>query len=164
MKLFSTQTWFRLPNVFYRTKRNQLRMECCVCFESTSFQLQPCMHHMCEDCYKKWMPKSTTCPVCRTAVSFPGTEVLRIEFVAPEYWREHVGITLSNTPIGLQVLRMDRRDRAYAAGLRVGDIITHINHAAVTDHRTAVEILDRLALQKASIDVHRFSQPICRIS
>lgn len=39
--------------------------KCCVCLEKVSICKLPCSHHVCEDCAKSWLPKKSTCPLCR---------------------------------------------------------------------------------------------------
>ena len=119
---------------------------------------------MCTRCQTRWLRQSVTCPLCRGAVDVPNADVIRIEFDTSVDDREHVGITLRNAPLGVQVVHLDRRDRAYRSGLRIGDIITHVDGKMVTDHRRTVDHLDKCALEKTIILVHRRHDFGCRVS
>ena len=55
----------------------------------------------------------------------------------------HVGLTLSNHPLGLLVLDANPLDLAFKAGMRNGDVIITLNGRAVLDHREAVEMISK---------------------
>jgi len=65
------------------------------------------------------------------------------EFVAIELGEEqHMGLTLSDHPLGVLVDGAYEADLAYKAGMRVGDVIVTLNGQAVIWHRTAVELIN----------------------
>ena len=143
--------------------------ECAVCMAGTCDRLQPCGHVVCTACFMRWVTRSPTCPLCRGVVigtSSPdgalrehdGSIVL-IEFGANlgrESPRDHAGITLtSHGNDSVRVRRVVRRDMAYSAGMRVGDVLTHINGVPVNDHATAVAMIDRATQSGATLAIRR---------
>ena len=124
--------------------------ECIVCFEETTDVLRPCDHAVCRACAKKWFANhEPVCPLCKRAVVVlphvvpppRGTTVcIRLEGVECT----HVGITVCTCTLGgVRVLRVDPNDRAHHAGIRRGDVITHLNGIRVDTHETAVRIFNR---------------------
>lgn len=122
--------------------------ECPVCFQTTDEFVYPCQHRLCVDCARSWMRRGNhTCPSCRQVVvrlsnaydNAPGESVV-ISNISP---RQHLGITLtSSAPQGVLVRQVGRADLAYTAGLRVGDVITHINSIPINEHSVAVAIIE----------------------
>lgn len=73
---------------------------------------------------------------------------------------DHLGITVCSSRHGIRIRKLVRRDLAYRTGLRNGDIITHINSIPVSDHRTAVHIIEaaRENLIPISFRIRRLSR------
>ena len=121
--------------------------ECVACMSPTTETLVPCGHFMCGACAMQWVVRKPTCPVCRgVVVALPPTAAptgptVVIDFPKPSM---HVGITVSDARGGgVRVVALVRKDRAMQCGMRVGDVITHINGIPVRDHRNAAAISDR---------------------
>lgn len=53
----------------------------------------------------------------------------------------HLGVTLSNHPLGVLVDRADEADSVFGAGIRVGDVIVAVDDERVSDHETACALL-----------------------
>lgn len=133
--------------------------ECMVCMETTGDTLAPCSHPICSACAKRWFATSQPrCPTCReVVVRVPGLQAAeerrkhstllialkRNDDDASSGWRHHVGLTVKNHGPGVRVTALHPRDKGLACGLRVGDVITHLNGIAVRDHATAVSVVDR---------------------
>ena len=75
------------------------------------------------------------CPLCRGAIlaadaveedgPTEGTKEIALDFSA--HPAVHAGVTLGNAPYGVRVLHLHPDDEAVASGLRVGDVITHVD-------------------------------------
>lgn len=100
-----------------------------------------------------------TCPTCRqpfvTLSSFSIDPPQRGEYLVIMYFEavetEHVGITLATatTTSHVVVTRVERNDMAYRHGIRVNDVITRINSIRVSDHETAIAVIE--AAREAAI-------------
>lgn len=100
-----------------------------------------------------------TCPTCRqpfvTLSSFSidppqrGECLVTMCFVAEE--TEHVGITLATAAMSSHVFvkRVERNDMAYRHGIRANHVITRINSIRVSDHQTAIAVIE--AARRAAI-------------
>ena len=53
----------------------------------------------------------------------------------------HLGVTLTNHPLGVRVDRAHEADSIYRAGLRAGDVITAVDGNPVSDHVLACDLL-----------------------
>ncbi len=62
-----------------------------------------------------------------------------------------MGVTLTSGQQGVRVIRLNRRDLGYTYGLRVGDVITHINNIPIGDHQMAINIMDRARMTSLPI-------------
>ena len=130
--------------------------ECMVCFEDTAEVVQPCEHALCAGCAQTWFAHhELVCPLCRRAVTAlphvapPGAHAVRIRL---DEGSTHVGITIRTCSVGgVRVLWVDPDDCAHRAGIRRGDVITHLNGLRVDDHRTAARIIDRSTEVRADI-------------
>lgn len=118
-------------------------MSCNVCLEDTDGLVQPCNHPLCATCAAEWLSRNPTCPICRSVVvgivpCGEGEKVRLIAF-APNC---HVGITLKNKENGVCVVRTHPHDLARKCGVRVGDVITHINGIPTRHHVNAISIVN----------------------
>ena len=53
----------------------------------------------------------------------------------------HLGVTLTNHPLGVLLQRVDELDAAHQSGLRAGDVIVSVDGCPTKDHRRAAELL-----------------------
>lgn len=53
----------------------------------------------------------------------------------------HLGVTLSNHPLGVSVVRAHEPDAVFQAGLRAGDVIIAVDGTTVFDHEAACDLL-----------------------
>lgn len=148
--------------------------ECAVCFQSTTDTLAPCSHPVCATCAEKWFvaQNHVECPLCRgVVVKIPTKDdtlnttrrgvttktVLldnnRHEADSEEHHQCHVGFTLSDawSTEGVRVVRLHPNDEAISCGIRIGDVITHMNGLPVHHHQTAVAIADRAANTRTNL-------------
>ena len=152
-------------------------MECVACLEHTKSTVVPCGHPICDTCAHKWMNMGQrTCPTCRQAFvtlsSFGidpperGERIITMSF--DENNVEHVGITLVTeaTSSRVVVCRVERDDMAYRHGIRANYCITRINSIKVSDHQTAIAVIE--AAREASIPLtlhvrppRRFADRLC---
>lgn len=63
----------------------------------------------------------------------------------------HVGLTLSNHPLGVLITAVDPHDLAYQAGIRTNDVLVTLNGYAVTHHADAVALINDVGEQKGSV-------------
>ena len=134
--------------------------ECAVCFSPTDNTLPPCNHRVCLECIHRWTETSLFCPLCRGVLlgRQPLLPTRDAAVIHPQKHR-HVskrmrecvvhnppgtfpGISVYNAVDGVMIRDVRKVDQAYKSGLRVGDVVTHINGMPVTDHATAVAIFD----------------------
>ena len=128
--------------------------ECAVCLQETSNTLQPCKHVVCATCIDQWVAKRhNTCPYCRgILVGLRSTEPTggNVKLVLRG---DHAGITLVNDNGAVRVRKVVLCDRAYRAGLRPGDVITHLNDIPVNRHADAVAIVNRATQARVDLVV-----------
>ena len=58
----------------------------------------------------------------------------------------HVGVSCANhelEPLGVELTFVDEADLAFAAGLRVGDVVTRINGVPITEHAACIGAINR---------------------
>ena len=107
------------------------------------------------------MCKRCICPVCRGVVlGLPDFHA--IGGVTVHFHRHlHAGLVLTSAPDGVRVKAVDASDAAAHAGLRVNDLITHINGLVLTSSEDGVSLFDRAAEVGASLHcaVHRPPRP-----
>lgn len=117
--------------------------ECVVCFTQTRSVLTPCGHPVCDKCAQQWLARKCSCPVCRATVVMADAadDLPRIDF-APQGPAGFVGISLRNHRLGVKVTWLHTRDLAYGAGVRVGDVITHINGVQISDSAVGVAVVE----------------------
>lgn len=135
--------------------------ECVVCYEPTCHYVRPCDHRVCEDCARRWVERSIRCPVCRsTLVAFtspthdaPTAAATTIVVHVPLAAASHVGVSLMNndTGGGVRITHVRPQDLGACHGLRKGQVITHLNGIPVSNHVSAVEIVN--AACKHGIDL-----------
>ena len=130
--------------------------ECAVCFEPTAARLAPCAHAVCAACAGAWLDAGhRECPLCRQAVvAHPSHAGARAGDVVIRFDEgTHAGVTLTACARGgVRVGALDARDRARLCGVRVGDVITHINGIHVgDDHAAAVRLIDRATACRAPL-------------
>lgn len=137
--------------------------ECVVCFNDTSSRVAPCDHPLCTDCASKWFTKFAvrpSCPLCRTLCLLPIQDEhrssVRVDFTATH---QHVGVTLSNTEGGVRVKKVMPPHRAAKCGIRVGDVITHLNCIPVRDHETAAQLTNIATARQMDL-YYRVRRPI----
>lgn len=133
--------------------QNMTEEECAVCLQETRNTVQPCGHFVCPACIDTWVEKHHyTCPMCRGILvrlrSDDADSDLKIVLRG-----DHAGITLVNAEGGVRVRRLIPCDRAYRAGLRPGDVITHLNSIPVCTHADAVAIVDRATQSRVDLAV-----------
>lgn len=116
--------------------------ECVVCFNETADAIEPCGHVVCHTCATRWLQRRATCPVCRAVVARAPQPARDGHVAIATEAHGHVGVRLSDALAGVRVVSVDRRDLAYAAGLRAGDVLTHINGIRVSEHAVAIAIVE----------------------
>lgn len=119
--------------------------ECVVCWQPTTEQVVPCAHVMCAACAAQWLERTPTCPVCRsTVVDVAGRPPTGArELTIRVHVGVHLGITLSDHAYGVLVQDLLPCDAARRAGVRRGDVITHMNGIRVRGHGNAILIAQR---------------------
>lgn len=121
-------------------------MECCVCMAACERTLPLCGHSLCRLCETEWRRRSSTCPLCRRDLLPFDSELVdvTIHFLGDDTrWLQHVGVRCTSDVGAVRVTKIHPRDRAKACGLRVGDLITHIDHAPVgNDPQFTVALID----------------------
>lgn len=125
--------------------------ECVVCFYPTAARTHPCQHVVCRGCQLRW--NHFSCPVCRrvTAPSAPSpaaeeagpSAVLRCVLRLP-LDTGHAGITVRAHRHGVRVVKIHPLDEAWAAGVRRGDVITHLNDVRVREATVAVAVIEAM--------------------
>lgn len=117
--------------------------ECHVCLQECSSSLAPCGHTLCAACARKWFARSPTCPYCRTTpVAMPDHDPNNDEWLVDVPPDTHLGLTLGSDNMGVRVLRLTRWDRAHRSGLRVGDVVTHVNGIEVRTDKAAISVMN----------------------
>jgi hypothetical protein len=130
--------------------------ECAACLEPTAHVVKPCGHPMCRPCLGKWIARGAdSCPTCRgvlvCGVDAPAAAWKAVvDFPADD---THAGVTLTHTfcDDAVRVVRTHPSDRATVCGLRVGDVVTHINGIPVRDHERAIAIIDRATVARETL-------------
>jgi hypothetical protein len=135
--------------------------ECPICFEERRCaEIEPCGHSVCVPCARRLLLVKPRCPWCRqTVFSLGGRESARFldeRVVLVHLADAHAGVTLSSvsltrcrpledaarSPTGVRVTCCRQRDAAYAAGLRVNDVIYEINGVPVDTHDAAISVIE----------------------
>lgn len=113
-----------------------------MCYEATTDRLAPCDHAVCGRCARRWFLTKLTCPFC-----------LRVPCALVDGRRPRLlerELVVRPGPIGLTMASPDGRvfakgltpgEAAHRAGLRAGDLITHVNNVPVRDHRGASSVI-----------------------
>ena len=114
--------------------------ECPVCFNPTENRVQPCGHKLCGKCAGIWKISEHN---NQDTMSTDAATIIHINF---DDENSHLGITLVSGALGVRVVRLDRRDVAASAGVRRGDVITHINSIHTTSHSVAIDIIEQARL------------------
>lgn len=163
---------YQIPS-FEQDKPQRATMECVACMEPTESTVVPCGHPICDRCAHRWMDMGKrTCPTCRqpfiTLSSFGIDPPERGERIVTMCFEEekvdHVGITLGTETTSSRVVvrRVERADMAYRHGIRPKQLITRINSIKVSDHQTAIAVID--AAREASIPLTLYVRPPRRFS
>ena len=76
----------------------------------------------------------------------------------------HLGITLSNHSLGCKVDAANPADAVYAAGLRRGDVITHVDGIGVSHHETACDLLGSNIAKKVVMTTHSITHTVTFLS
>jgi hypothetical protein len=118
---------------------------------------------MCAHCSQRWfVTHAPLCPTCRTVlVGMPHVDPVRdgpkrrrricITFPEPD---SKVGVTVRNHPPGgVRVVALETIDDAMAirCGVRMGDVITHLNGIPVNEHSIAAQAFDRAAQTRTDV-------------
>lgn len=125
--------------------------ECPVCFigvKDAGATLRPCMHTFCVSCARRALSLSARCPLCRGtpfellsgAICVPAHSHLKVCVLSDAH--PYPGITLTNAVDGVRVLRVDRRDAAYAHGFRKDDVISEVNGIPCRTHQDVIRVWD----------------------
>jgi len=124
--------------------------ECVSCYAPTQNTVQPCAHSMCEPCAAKWVVAmdKRSCPLCRGIVVRIGPspeEGLLVHGRTVWVVGKEVRVSVASIPsrMGVCVVAVAEVAAAYAAGIRRGDILTHINDIPLHAHDQAISIIDR---------------------
>ena len=129
--------------------------ECPVCYNTTSSYVKPCMHSLCSRCSRMWLSKIPKCPVCRGIVYDTHPRLKNDDVRRRIRIRNYpLGLTLSNVDDIVIVQSVNRKDYAYAAGIRRGVELQYINGIPVSSHASAMEILNRLEKDQVSVTFH----------
>lgn len=137
------------------TEEEEEEEECVVCFHTTRTRTHPCRHVVCMECQVRWGRFS--CPVCRGATVAPyesdrsadGGVLLQTPADG------HAGITIRQHRHGVQVVKLDPLDSAWDAGVRRGDVITHINGLTIRDPQLAASVLDAMRGASLHLSIRR---------
>ena len=68
--------------------------------------------------------------------------------------QENVGLTVSNGHAGVKVRRLVTNQMAYRSGVRVNDVITHVNSIRVSDHASVITIVDSAWAHNIPVILH----------
>ena len=149
----------------------EVGLECAICMRSLAFSCVggACTHHFCAACIIQFCASvrdggedvRPDCPKCRAPFkcllldpeydALCGAATRRPADLAPYTLvlrlgrDEHAGITLrsTNSKIGVVAERVNRRDAAYAAGVRAGDVLIWLNGAPCRSHAGTVKQIDK---------------------
>lgn len=134
--------------------------DCVVCMGASARQLAPCMHFICPSCAEKWLNINPTCPVCRGILEgyrapFEGGHRGGMEMAIDFGPYDHAGVTLDHgVSVGKVVItRLQRRDRFYQMGLRVGDSIESVNGVRTTTADTAIQLLENSRVGSGQVNL-----------
>ena len=135
-------------------------MECPICFEIIKNScVGSCMHHFCYTCLVKWISfGGCKCPNCKRfiyEIKFDrefdelnnNTETsLTSEYTKKimVYFEDNVppGITICpNSGPGVKIVKLNKQDKCYNSGLKVGDIILFLNNVPCNTHADAILII-----------------------
>ena len=141
---------------------------CCICFEEYDSDrgrgvvLTACGHVFCKHCIVKWNDRRHTCPTCKQPLLLcvhPNASADACE--TPEYvcnfrfdYFGHVGITLKQRGDGgcIEVLRLNKKDAAFCAGVRNGDTLKFINGLACKRVQETIAIIEYAKDNKLNIE------------
>jgi len=138
--------------------------ECVICLtelDATAVRLS-CGHRLHSICLQRHLQtdRRGRCPVCRRVVhdttprlnvdrtAAPSKAVVVAQSVTTSVAADatpHLGITVGDAPHhhhGVVVRRVHRNDAAYRAGLRPGDVLTHVNGIPCASHAQVIAMLE----------------------
>ena len=141
--------------------------ECAVCFYATRTRTHPCRHVVCIECQVRWGRFS--CPVCRGAMApslnekttdaaddGPGPPIVLLRTPIDG----HAGICVRLHRRGVRVVEICPLDSAWDAGVRTGDVITHMNGLAIRDPHVAVSVIEAMRGVELHLAIRR--RPLAR--
>lgn len=138
--------------------------ECCICFEQFDANngrgavTTVCGHTFCRRCLTEWNDRRHVCPTCKqplvcidTFEDTCKTSEYACMLCFDEF--EHVGITLSQHTEGgrIKVLRLNKQDAAFNAGVRNGDVLKLINGMACKRLHEIMTVMEFARQNKLSI-------------
>ncbi len=138
-------------------------MECPICFNIINNScVGSCMHHYCYACLMKWISFSCVCPTCKKpileikldrefdSINNPDCSILLEEVTKKVeiFFNDDIppGITISTNKSGpgIKITKLNKNDKCYQCGLRVGDIILFINSIPCFTHEQSIKIIKTL--------------------
>ena len=130
--------------------------ECCVCFEDTQHRLLPCNHDVCQTCLEKlWKMKKTLCPMCKQVICQNNVyNVDKRNIIIRFENKAFAGITLRDMKDGVIISKIQKYDSCYTSGLRVGQVITHINGLPCdVGHYNICQIFETASKKKLDLEI-----------
>lgn len=136
-------------------------MECVICLRhiSNSVAISPCLHRFCETCITTSLTYKVRCPICRRVPTSLEVQTSKYESTLTHFVKDiacavrppeaRLGITLSQLSLqhGVKIVRLHRRQSAYASGLRKGDVLIRMNNIPCTTVYGVIGVLDALKHQ-----------------
>ena len=129
--------------------------ECGICFHNHAYiQVLPCKHMYCKNCLNSICQKfNNVCAFCKQHIykssDYKQDDINRIIKVGNG---NHAGLTLTDAPDGVKVLKMHKNDEACLI-LKKGDVIMSINGLKAFNHRQAVDIIDNATFNNVFLDI-----------
>ena len=133
--------------------------DCPICLESLEGEtvLLSCTHVLHAACLTKYLQREDLgrCPLCRQTfyVTSPpidpaarSSRTIRYGTPTP-----HAGITVVDAPRGARIQRIQRADSGATCGLRVGDVLTHLNGIPCRGHAHCVAVVDAAMLHRTDV-------------
>ena len=122
--------------------------ECVVCYEMTTDRVVPCNHTICASCARSWFTRRVVCPLCLQLpcklVTSDGGDETDVFFDRPP-----IGVTVTTRSNEVIVKAVQRS--AFKKGIRVGDIVRHVNDIPVTRHTDVISIVQNCEKHNLSI-------------
>ena len=120
---------------------------------------QPCGHTFCQCCVERCLKYDIRCPICRghARAFYPS---LNVRHSNPKKIKLHLdgtkefGITLVNTPLGVEIDGFTKRSIASKQGLRMHDTLLAINTIPCYTLSTTRQLLTAAAEASSTVIVH----------